>query len=239
MENPQIMKVLQDAQLAHEAGDFVNALRFYEQFFDHALDDDPYALYGVRLSYCLDGWGRLAKEFVGAKNQLEHKQAAALDEYQRHKKPELFHDYYSISRVLGDNKAAIEQFLVINRASQKSASRLIKFVWADLIQEEYWEICNQFLEDPVQKLDESFSVFDEASRLKEMDPSFATEAFEQHILSELTHSVNELLLVLRHNNRSEDVEMIQRKFYEISHAKDHPGLDKLLQAKGAFLFSGH
>ena len=51
------MQVLKDAQLAHQAGDFVNALKFYQQFFDHALDDDPYAFYGVRLSYCLEGWG--------------------------------------------------------------------------------------------------------------------------------------------------------------------------------------
>jgi len=64
MEKPEIIKVLEDAKLAHESGDFVNALKFYEQFFDHALDDDPYALYGVRLSYCLDGWVKLAGEFV-------------------------------------------------------------------------------------------------------------------------------------------------------------------------------
>ena len=239
MKTPQIMKVLQDAQVAHDAGDFVNALKFYEQFFDHALDDDPYALYGVRLSYCIDGWGRLAKEFVGAKNLLEQKQTEALQKYQSNKIPEVFHDYFAISKVLEKHEEAIEQFLAINQASNKSASRLIKFVWPDLIAGEHWQVCGQFLEDPVQKLDESFSVFDEANRLQDMDDSFATEAFQQHILAELIAGVNELITVLRHNNRSEDVEMIQRKFYEIAHARNHAGLDRLLQAKGAFLFSGH
>ena len=43
MEKPKIIQVLEDATLAHESGDFVNALKFYEHFFDHALDDDPYA----------------------------------------------------------------------------------------------------------------------------------------------------------------------------------------------------
>jgi len=219
MDQPVIMKVLQDAQLAHEAGDFVNALKFYVQFFDHALDDDPYALYGVRLSYCLDGWARLAEEFVGAKNQLIEKQAESLKYYQDKKRSESFHDYYAISCALDDRHSALEMFLVINSGQ--------------------WQVCNQFLEDPVQKLDEYFSVFEEANRLQHMDISFATDAFQQHILSELIDGVNELLLVLRHNNRSNDVDMIQRKFYEIAHAKSHAGLDRLLQSKGAFLFSGH
>ena len=100
MQKPKIIKVLEDAQLAHRAGDFVNALKFYEQFFDHALDDDPYALYGVRLSYCLDGWVQLADEFVGAKNQLISKQQDMFAEYQSSRHPERFHDYYMISKGL-------------------------------------------------------------------------------------------------------------------------------------------
>ena len=239
MEKPPIMKVLQDAQLAHEAGDFVNALKFYAQFFDHALDDDPYALYGVRLSYCLDGWARLAKEFVGAKNQLIEKQVEAIQEYQEKKRPESFHDYYAISCALDDQQSALDMFLAINSKSNENASKLVKFVWQDLINREQWQVCNQFLDDPVQKLDECFSVFEEANRLQDMDISFATDSFQKHIISELVEGINELLMVLRHNNRVNDVDMIQRKFYEIAHANNHAGLERLLQSKGAFLFSGH
>jgi hypothetical protein len=239
MEKPNIMKVLEDAKLAHKSGDFTNALKFYEHFFDHALDDDPYALYGVRLSYCLDGWAELAKDFVGAHNQLVEKQQTALQNYHKIKLPELFHDYYSISRVLDKKEESLDSFLSVLQENFKNASRLVKFVWQDLIEAEQWEVCNQFLEDPVQKMDESFSVFDEASQLRNIDTSFATPAFEKHILNELVDAVNELLLVLRHNNRSEDVDVIQRKFYEIAHSRSHSGLDSLLQAKGVFLFSGH
>ena len=239
MEKPLIMQVLQDAQLAHEAGDFVNALKFYAHFFDHALDDDPYALYGVRLSYCLEGWARLANEFVGANNQLKEKQAESLQNYQQTKRPESFHDYYAISCALDGQQTALKEFLEINSKSNKSAGKLVKFVWQDLINNEHWQVCNQFLDDPVQKLDESFSIFEEANRLQEMDVSFATDTFQQHILTELIAGVNELLMVLRHNNRTNDVEMIQRKFYEIAHGKNHAALDSLLQSKGAFLFSGH
>ena len=81
MEKPQIIQVLEDARLAHQAGDFVNALKFYEHFFDHALDDDPYALYGARLSHCLTGWGELAQVFPGAMNRLTTKKRHALEHY--------------------------------------------------------------------------------------------------------------------------------------------------------------
>lgn len=239
MEKPNIIKTLEDAQLAHKAGDFANALKFYEHFFDHALDDDPYALYGVRLSHCLEGWGKLAETFVAAHNKLLTQKNQALQAYQHQKRPEKFHDYYAISCVLNKKQEALQEFLSINEANTKSASHLIKFVWQDLIDAQQWQICNQFLEDPVQKLDEFFSVFDQASRLRDMDLSFATDAFDKHILNELIAGVNELLLVLRHNHRSDDVEIIQRKFYEIAHAKSYTGLDALLQAKGVFLFSGH
>jgi hypothetical protein len=239
MEKPEIIKVLEDARLAHEAGDFVNALKFYEQFFDHALDDDPYALYGVRLSYCLDGWVQLAKEFVGAKNQLISKQQDMLAEYQLKKDPERFHDYFMISKGLGESDIAIDAFKQVNEQSSKSAAKLIKYVWKGLLASEQWALCNQFLDDPVQKLDEQFAIFDEACRLKEVEPSFNTDEFEQHILDELSESVDQLLMILRYANRSDDVEVLQRKFYEVAHSKSHAGLDRLIQSRGAFLFAGH
>jgi len=239
MEKPHIIKVLEDAQLAHKSGDFTNALSFYEYFFDHALDDDPYALYSMRLYHCVDGWSRLAKDFVGAKNRLEEKKQETLSLYQKLKRPEHFHDYYAISCGLEQKEEALQQFITIYNANFKSAARLIKFVWNDLVAAEHWQICNAFLDDPVQKLDESFAVFDEACRLRDIDVSFANDDFDQHTLNELVKGASELIHILRHSNRANDVELIERKFYEIAHARDHSGLNKLIQAQGTFLFSGH
>ena len=239
MQKPHIIKVLEDAQLAHKSGDFVNALSFYEYFFDHALDDDPYALYGMRHYHCIGGWVRLAREFVGAKNSLQDKQSDTLSLYQKHKHPEHFHDYYVISCGLEQKEEALQQFISIYNTNFKSSCRLVKFVWDDLVTAEHWEICNAFLDEPVQKLDESFAVFDEACNLRDIDASFKNDAYDEYTLNELVKGANELLLVLRHNNRADDVELVQRKFYEIAHSRDHSGLNKLIQAKGSFLFSGH
>jgi len=239
MEKPQIIQILEDAQRAHQAGDFVNALKFYEYFFDHALDDDPYAYYGARLSYCLDGWGELAQQFPGAKNRLDAKKREILDHYMEVREPERFHDYLAICRVLGVESDALEQFLSLHNSEPKSAAKLAKYLWHDLINAEQWQICSALMEQAPQKIDELFAVFDEAARLKEFDASFDNAQFEQHIVDTLLDDVQKVVMVLRHTDRSDDINAIQRQFYQGVDARNHAMLSKQAHAKSSFLFAGH
>ncbi len=239
MQQPEILQVLQDAQTAHEAGDFVNALKFYEHFFDHALDDDPYALYAVRLSHCLQGWAELAETFPGAKRALENKRRAMLELYLDGKDPERFHDYISICRQLGIEEQALEAFLNVYATEPKSAAKLTKYIWDDLISQEYWQVCSELMPESSQKLDELFAVFDEASKLKEFDASFDNPKFEQHIVSNLIDDLQRTVMVLRHAGRSDDIDALQRQFFQGVDRRNHALLSKELQAKGAFLFAGH
>ena len=238
-DRPEIITVLEDAQLAHKAGDFVNALKFYEYFFDHALDDDPYALYGVRLSHCLQGWAELALVFPGAKNSMEAKRRDMLSQYLDTKDPEQFHDYLTICRHLGTETDALEQFLSLHHSQTESAVKLIKYVWDDLINAEHWSVCNELLLEPSQKLDELFSVFDEQSRLKELDPSFDTQKFDRHIVDSLLDNIQKVVLVLRHASRDEDINALQRQFNIAITARHHSMLNTQAHAKSTFLFAGH
>ncbi len=239
MQEPKILVVLKDAQTAHQAGDFVNALKFYEHFFDHALDDDPYALYAVRLSHCLHGWAELAEAFPGAKHALERKKREMLDLYKERKEPERFHDFFSISRVLGTESDALEQFLILHHENPKSAAKLSKYVWDDLINREHWQVCSNLMAESNQKLDELFSVFDEASKLGELDPSFNKPQFDQHVVDTLLNDVERTVLVLRHAGRTNDIAAIQRQFFQGVDHRNHSLLTKQAHAKAAFLFSGH
>ncbi len=239
MDKPDILRVLEDAQLAHQAGDFVSALKFYEHFFDHALDDDPYALYGARLSHCLTGWGDLAEVFPGAKNRLDAKKRESLETYLESRNPEQFHDYLAICRVLGVEADALEQFLKLHHNEPKSSVKLSKYLWDDLVNAEQWQVCNELLEQPNQKLDELLAVFDEAARLKEFDPAFDNIKFEQHIVDTLLNDVQKVVLVLRQGNRSDDIAALQRQFQQGVVHRDHPILTKQVHAKSSFLFAGH
>lgn len=238
-DKPDIMRVLEDAQLAHQAGDFVNALTFYEHFFDHALDEDPYALYGVRLSYCLQGWAELAVVFPGAKSRLETKKREVLDAYLNERQPEQFHDYLTICRHLGLEAEALAQFLELHQLQPKSAAKLVKYVWDDLVLGEYWTICNELLVDPALKLTELFSVFDEAERLKDIDPAFNNLKFEQHIVDTLLNDVQKLVDVMRNGSRSEEIAVIQGQFHNGIAQRDNSTLHKQAHAKSSFLFASH
>jgi len=239
MEKPKIIQVLEDATLAHESGDFVNALKFYEHFFDHALDDDPYAYYGVRLNHCLRGWTDLATIFPGAKNRLDAKRREVLDQYLQDREPERFHDFLSICRCLGVESNAVEEFLKLHNSEPKSAAKLVKFLWDDLIVAEQWQVCGDILTQANQKLDELFAVFDEAAKLKEIDPSFDNIRFENHIVDKLLNDVQKLAIVLRHNDRSDEVAALERQFQQGVEHRDHSILTKEFHAKSTFLFSGH
>jgi len=239
MDKPQIIQVLEDAKLAHDAGDFTNALKFYEYFFDHALDHDPYAFYGTRLSHCLNGWGELAKVFPGAKNRLDAKKREVLEHYLDVREPERFHDYLSICRVLGVESDALEQFLTLHHSEPKSAAKLSKFLWNDLINAEQWEVCSSLMEQAPQKIDELFAIYDQASNLKDVDPSFNTIRFEQHIVDTLLDDVQRVVMVLRYADRSDDISTIERQFYQGIESRDHSVLSKEVHAKSSFLFAGH
>lgn len=239
MEKPSILQVLEDAQLAHKAGDFVNALKFYQHFFDHALDDDPLAYYGIRLTHCLNAWAELAQEFPGAKNALEAKKREILDDYLETRKPERFHDYLSICRCLGVESDALEEFLKLYAHEPKSAAKLSKFLWNDLILSEQWHVCSELMEQANLKLDELFAVFDEAVKLKDLDPAFNNTKFEQHIVDTLLADVQNVVMVLRHSNRSDDILALERQFQQSVEHRNHSTLSKTAHARAAFLFIGH
>lgn len=239
MDKPAIIQVLEDAQLAHQAGDFVNALKFYEHFFDHSLDDDPYAFYGARLSHCLNGWGELAQVFPGAKNRLEAKKREVLELYLKGRDPERYHDYLCICRVLGLEEHAIEEFLKLHHAEPKSAAKLSKFLWDDLINAEQWAVCSALMKQANQKMDELFAIYDEAARLKEFDPAFDNIKFEQHIVDNLLDNVQKVVMVLRYSNRVDDITAMQRQFEQGLSSRDHALLSKQAHAKASFLFAGH
>jgi len=187
----------------------------------------------------LTGWGELAEVFPGAKNRLDAKRRETLEAYIQNRDPEGFHDYLSICRVLGREEEALEQFLALYNAEPKSAAKLGKYLWDDLVNAEHWTVCGELLQEANQKLDELFAVFDEAARLKEFDPTFDTVKFDQHIVDTLLGDVQKVVLVLRRNNRSDDIALLLRQFQQAITSRDHPLLNTQAHAKGAFLFANH
>ena len=239
MSKPDILIVLEDALKAHEAGDYLNALEFYEHFFDHALDDDPYALYAVRFSHCLSGWAELAQIFPGAKRRLEQKRNEVWEDYYESRMPERFFDYLNICRQLGREDEALEAFLKLHAEQSKSAAKLSRYVWDDLVAAEHWQVCSDLLLEPAQKIDELFSIFGESEQLRHIDPAFDSNKFDLHLVDTLITDLQRVVLVLRQNGRSDELPEVQRQFMLGVEKSGHALLQKQVHAKAAFLFSGH
>ena len=239
MSKPDILVVLEDALKAHEAGDYLNALEFYESFFDHALDDDPYALYAVRFSHCLAGWAELAQVFPGAKLKLERKRNEVWDDYYENRNPERFFDYLNICRHLGRDDEALEALLSLHAQEPKSAAKLSRYVWDDLVVGEHWQVCSELLVEPAQKIDELFSIFDESDRLRHVDSAFNDPKFDSHLVDTLITDLQRVVSVLRENGRSKELPEVQRQFMLAVEKSEHALLQKQVHSKATFLFSGH
>lgn len=239
MQKPALVNLLEDATKAHTAGDFNSALEFYEAFFDQAAEQDPEAYYAMRLSHCLQGWAELAEQFPGALNRLNAKRLEVLANYRQQQHPERFHDYFQICRVLGREDEALQTFLELHAKEPDGAKGIAKFVWDDLVANEYWTVCSELLEQPNHKLDELFAIYNEALKLKAIDPTFNTPRFESHVVEQLLVGVERVVGILRHAGRTEEIEQLQIQFHvAMQKIKDHI-LNKQVQARGAYLFSGH
>jgi len=55
----------------------------------------------------------------------------------------------------------------------------------------------------------------------------------------LLNDVQQLSVVLRQNNRTDEVDALQRQFQQGVESRNHSILTKQFHAKSAFLFSGH
>ncbi len=239
MAAPDILGVLENALTAHEAGDFASALQFYEQFFDHALDDDPYELYAVRFSHGLAGWAELAMVFPGAKISLERKSREVWQDYVDNRAAERFFDYLCICRHLGQEQDAINRFLALYAQEPKSAQKLTRYVWDDLVIGEHWQVCSDLLQEPAQKIDELFSIFQETQRLRSIDSEFDKPEFDTHIVDTILNDLQKVVLVLRHTGRTGELAEVQRQFMREVEKSDHALLAKQVHAKASFLFTGH
>lgn len=97
-------------------GEFAQALERYQWFHHHALEHQR-SMYGVRLSYALEGWYRLAEQYPPAlaalqktRDQKRTKVQPGLEHF------ELFHDVTGINQVLGEEQDSISLFEQLEKA---------------------------------------------------------------------------------------------------------------------------
>jgi tetratricopeptide (TPR) repeat protein len=196
------------ARKAHRCGDFATALEHYDYFFEHALDEDLYALYGVRLSYCLDEWAELGQQFPPATDRLRLKKESALRLLKASRDPERFHDYIAICHYLKCSDEPIQQFLSYHRTDPDLSRSIVRFIWDDLVDAEQWDICSSYVDDSQERYRNALGRFDEAMSVCDSDPDLGGEEFAGQIEEWYVRDVRNLALVLCNAARAAEAEGI-------------------------------
>lgn len=197
--NPR--KILDEARTAFKEGSYQIALQKYEYFFDHALDDDPAAYYGVRLSYCLDEWSRLGEKYPKATERLEGKREESMSLLRSTRSPEFFHDFIAICDYLKCPQQPIEEFIKIHESDRALSEQIVSYIWDALVQQELWDICADYVEDSIEAYSLCLSKFDQAIEVCESDEALGGEDFERQIKGWCIRDMSNLLLVLKHTEQ--------------------------------------
>jgi hypothetical protein len=196
------------AREAYRSGDYAAALEHYDHFFEHALDDDPHSLYGVRLSYCLSEWAKLGEQFPLALERLRLKKESALRLLEASRDPERFHDYVAICRYLKCPDQPIQQFLAYHLSDRDLSQSIVRFIWDALVASKQWAVCGCYIANGLQHCEDSLGRFDEAMSVCDSDPSPGGDEFANQIEGWYVRDVTNLVLVLRNSGRSAEAETV-------------------------------
>ena len=215
---------LDKARASFRGGDHLEALKQYEHFFDHALDDDPHSLYGVRLSYCLNEWAKLGENYPPALDRLMVKAKESVALLNQTRNPERFHDYIAICRYLKCQEQPIELFLAYHETDRSLANSVVRYIWDQLVQRNLWEVCATYLPKPKEKYDTVLSKFDQALRVCMSDPTLGGDEFEEQIKGWYVRDVANLLLVLKNIGDMEAAATLEKSMIADMKSRGYPEL---------------
>lgn len=213
-DSPEPREVLREARSAASEGDFETALSKYEFFFDHALDDDPAALYGVRLSYCLDEWAQIGEKFDPARAALVNRKKESLRLFGESKELERFHDFVAICGYLKCTDEAIAEFARLSDADFQLADRVYRFIRKELVRASEWELCGRHVKEGMSAYEFALTAFDQTWAIGKTDTTIGGSEYESWVRRMYVEEVANLLSVLKNCERNDECDAIWGRIAE-------------------------
>jgi hypothetical protein len=148
--NPQAR--LEAAMNAARQGDYEGALREHLWFHEHALEHDP-AYYGVRLSFALGAWARLAKAHPPARDALiQVRDATARRLLRGEGGLRAFDEVEAINSELGDRRATYELFRQLREMQPGVADACADLAWETAADFDDFVLARACVGDPSERL---------------------------------------------------------------------------------------
>lgn len=213
--------ILEQARSSFRSGKHAEALEQYEYFFDHALEDIEHNYYGVRLSYCLDEWTTLGQSYPPARERLEWKRDEALSLFVQTRNPERFHDFISICKYLKCNNLSMEKFLFFHATDPDLAKSVFNFVQDALVEAKQWNVYAAYIDNSFERYKRCLELLDDMLKIHE------EEGWDNSRVKRLyVRNVSNLLLVLKHTGKIDDVASLQNLIDKDTASRGMPELVK-------------
>ena len=187
-------------------GAFANALEKHIWFHDHALElDEAYA--GVRLSYNLDEWSNLGKEFPAARSALSDRAEKAKKIVQARMPcfSDAFQDFTSINSYLDLESDTVELFKWINERDHEMAKKVFNLAFPDLLQAKEYFLIGNYIEIE-KRLKQISKLYDINIRYKD-DPKMGADMLE-FAEESYTYGIGSLIAVLVNIGRMEEANYV-------------------------------
>lgn len=135
-----------------EQGKYAEALARYIWFHEHAREHDP-SMSGVRLSFALCGWRRLADEYPPALEALVETRDRAVAKVRAGTGNwEVFNDLQSLNRHLDDDALTVELFEYLHENQPALADRVWTTARSEVIASGNYELAWEYIGNPMHEL---------------------------------------------------------------------------------------
>ena len=198
-----------------EAGKFQEALEKHIWF--HEASREMPGMGGVRLSYALDIWLGLAKKHEPAMKAL-------VDLRDKNKKLLLdgkggfdnFHDLSALNLTLENVDDTFKVFIEIHNDYPEQAKNYFHVVEDLLVERKAYDICEQYLQDPVQKYFQIEHLHKTNIELTKSNPELDSNDFKEYTEQSFVNGVCqliEILIALKKREVAEEVQQLALKHY--------------------------
>ncbi len=152
-ESPGNMHVyLAETREMVQQGEYSAALERYLWFHHHVLEHDPH-MSGVRLSFALGGWQRLAEVYPPALEAMIETRDQATERLRAGEGNwELFSEVESFNSKLEDDDATVELFKYLHEVQPRLAERVWSLARSKVIAAGEYELANRYIGNPMHAL---------------------------------------------------------------------------------------
>lgn len=145
-----MQKYLSDTQAFIRSKNYSEALNRCIWFHEHSLEYDP-AMTGVRLSFALSYWKRLADAYPPAMDSLMAMRDRKTQQLINSPATKLFSEVDALNRVLKDGKKTIAVFETLSKSHPEDAVSYWMYVKDDLFTSKRYDLISKYIGNPLDE----------------------------------------------------------------------------------------